>query len=111
MGTLVTDASTWLHNIDIPMVPAGDGYIDLEIDFLNLLPGRYYFTLWIDSALNHKIFEMIEHAVHLDIEEAPVYNSSRHLDSRYGLVYFPQRWHLDGLGTAQTLEISPAANG
>ena len=107
MGTLVTDASTWLHGIDIPLVPAGDGYVDLEIDFLNLLPGRYYLTIWIDSVLSHKIYDALENAMHLDIEEAPVYNSSRRIDSRYGLVYFPQRWNLEGIDRSAAAEATP----
>src|SRR2546429_390056 len=40
LGTLVTDTGTWLHGLDIPLFPAGDGYLDLEIDSLNLVPGR-----------------------------------------------------------------------
>ena len=30
----------------------------------------------------------------------------RRVDSRFGLVYFPQRWRLDGIGG----RLSPAAN-
>jgi lipopolysaccharide transport system ATP-binding protein len=107
MGTVVTDTSTWLHGLDIPLVPPGEGHIDLEIDALTLLPGRYYFSLWLDSVMQQRLFDSIENAVHLDIEEAPVYNSSRRIDNRYGLVYFPQRWHLDGIGAA----VTPAATG
>ena len=73
LGTLVTDTSTWLHGLDIPLVPAGDGYIDLEIDSLNLLPGRYYFSLSWTPASNPHIYDALEHAIHLDIEEAPIY--------------------------------------
>jgi lipopolysaccharide transport system ATP-binding protein len=102
MGTLITDTSTWLHGIDIPLVRAGDGHVDLEIDMLNLLPGRYSLSLWVDSALKHHNYDVIEHAMNLDIEEAPVYNTTRRIDSRYGLVFFPQRWRLEGIdGAAQ----------
>ncbi len=100
MGTLITDTSTWLHGIDIPLVNAGDGYVDLEIDMLNLLPGRYSLSLWVDSALKHHNYDVIEHAMSLDIEEAPVYNTTRRIDSRYGLVFFPQRWRLEGIDRA-----------
>ena len=111
LGTLVTDSSTWLHGLDIPLVPPGDGHIDLEIDSLNLLPGRYYLNLWLESLLQQHVYDYLENAVHLDIEEAPVYNSSRHIDNRYGIVYFPQRWNLQGIGGGASLEVSPAANG
>ena len=38
MGTLITDTSTWLHGLDIPLVAAGDGYLDLEVDLLEPPP-------------------------------------------------------------------------
>ena len=108
LGTLVTDTGTWLHGLDIPLVPVGDGYLDLEIDSLNLLPGRYYFSLKLDSCLETRVYDALEHAVHLDIEEAPIYGSSRRIDSRYGLVFFPQRWRLDGIGSGAAIDVSPA---
>jgi homopolymeric O-antigen transport system ATP-binding protein len=111
LGTLVTDTSTWLHGLDIPLVPAGDGYIDLEIDSLNLLPARYYFSLFIVSGLNQQIYDVLENAVHLDVEEAAIYNSSRRFSSKYGLVYFPQRWRLDGIGSGAADAVAPAVNG
>jgi len=57
MGTLVTDSSTWLHGLDIPLIPAGDGYIELEIDALNLIPGRYYLSLWLDSCVIKRVYD------------------------------------------------------
>jgi len=36
---------------------------------------------------------------------------SRRIDSRFGLVFFPQRWRLDGIGSGARIEVSPAANG
>src|ERR1700682_521738 len=111
LGTLVTDTGTWLHGLDIPLVPAGDGYLDLEIDSLNLLPGRYHFSLKLDSCVETRVYDALEHAVHLDVEEAPIYGTSRRIDSRWGLVFFPQRWRLDGIGSGATVEVSPAAHG
>jgi lipopolysaccharide transport system ATP-binding protein len=111
LGTLVTETGNWHHGLDIPLIPAGDGYLDLEIESLNLLPGRYYFTLWVDSCVETRIYDAVEHAVHLDVEEAPIYGQNRHVDRRFGLVFFPQRWHLDGIGSGATIEVSPTANG
>src|SRR5882762_3091577 len=113
LGTLVTDTSTWLHGLDIPNLPAGDGYLDLEIDSLNLLPARYYFSLFIVSGLNQQVYDVLENAVHLDVEEAAIYGSSRRFSSKYGLVFFPQRWRLDGIRGAPELDVrpAPAVNG
>src|SRR5579864_870946 len=61
LGTLVTDTGTWLHGLDIPFAPAGDGYVELEIDSLNLIPGRYFLSLQLDSSMSTKLYDMLEH--------------------------------------------------
>jgi lipopolysaccharide transport system ATP-binding protein len=91
MGTLITETGHWLHGLHIPKVGAGDGYIHVEIDSLNLVPGRYSFSLWITGQGGKPVYDGDVRAS-LDIEVADVYRSGRVLDSRYGLVYFPQRW-------------------
>jgi lipopolysaccharide transport system ATP-binding protein len=100
MGTLVTETSTWHHSIEIPLVPAGDGHIDLEVELLNLLPGRFYFSLWLTGAAS-PLYDNIEHCAQLEVELANVYSSGKVLDSRYGIVYFPQRWRLEGIGSGK----------
>jgi len=105
MGTLVTDTSTWHHDIEIPTIPAGDGHIDLQIESLNLLPARYSFSLWLTgmSRVPHPdhagtgVFDCLEHCAKLEVELANVYHSGRVLDSRHGIVYFPQKWDLAGI--------------
>jgi lipopolysaccharide transport system ATP-binding protein len=100
LGTLVTDTSTWHHGLDIPEVPPGEGYIDLQIDFLNLLPGRFLFSLWI-TGVSHNVYDGIEHCASIEIELANVYRSGKNIDSRSGIVYFPQRWLLQEAATEQ----------
>lgn len=96
MGTLVTETSTWHHGIEIPEIAPGDGHFDLEIDSLNLMAARYYFSLWMTGVSGH-IYDGVEHCVRLDIESANVYNSGQTLDGKFGIVFFPQRWRLGGL--------------
>src|SRR6185437_8028317 len=103
------DTGTWLHGLDIPLAPAGDGYVDLEIDSLNLIPGRYFLSLQLDSSMSNKLYYVLEHAVHLDVEEGPIYGSSRRIDSRHGLVFFPQRWRVDGVGREASMGVNSAA--
>jgi lipopolysaccharide transport system ATP-binding protein len=100
MGTLVTDTSTWHHGLDIPEIPTGNGYLDLDIDFLNLLPGRYDFSLWI-TGQSHHVYDGVEHCARLEVELANVYRSGKDIDSRSGIVYFPQKWNLQGLHSEQ----------
>jgi lipopolysaccharide transport system ATP-binding protein len=112
LGTLVTSAGTWYHGLDIPRVPAGEGHLDLEIDSLNLVPGRYYFSLYLDSCVDRRAYDHVEHAVGLDVEEALVYGpGSKRIDSQWGLMFFPQRWRLDGIPGSAADGLSSAANG
>ncbi|MGB9404201.1 MAG: ABC transporter ATP-binding protein [Candidatus Acidiferrales bacterium] len=94
LGTLITDVSTWAHGLDLPELPPGPGYIDLEIDSLTLLPGRYFFSIGVTDLDGHQ-FDVIEHCAYLDVESSDIYNSGKTLDSNSGIVYFPQRWRLN----------------
>lgn len=97
MGTLITETSTWHHGIDIPEVTTGAWYVDLEIEYLNLVPGSYYVSLWL-TGIGQIVFDGVEHCVKLEVEgSSNIYRSSRPIDSRYGIVYFPQRWQLGQL--------------
>ena len=103
MGTLITETSTSHHDIHIPYLPAGAGYVELEIESLNLMPARYFFSLGLSGGPTHHLYDFIDNAVHLDVETASIYGSSRSWDSRAGIVFFPQRWHFDGMGAEATL--------
>jgi lipopolysaccharide transport system ATP-binding protein len=96
MGTLVTDTSTYHHSLDIPLVPPGDGHLDLDIEIFNLLPGRYSLSLWITGSTS-PVHDNVEHCTQIEVELANVYSSGKLLDSRLGIVYFPQRWNLEGI--------------
>jgi lipopolysaccharide transport system ATP-binding protein len=96
LGTLITETSTWHHGIEIPRIPAGSGHLDLQIDMLNLLPGRYRMSLCLTGP-NGTIHDWLEKAICLEVEVASIYRSSRTIDSRYGIVYFPQTWRIEGI--------------
>jgi len=100
LGTLVTETSTSHFDLVIPAVAHGRGHLDVEFDSLNLLPGRYYLTLGIASGSGN-VQDFLDNCARLDVEPANVYNSSRTIDSRYGIVFFQQRWNLDGVRAAQ----------
>jgi len=65
----------------------------------------------LTSCLRQHTYYLLENPVHLDVEEAPIYGSTRHIDSRYGLVFFPQRWRLEGIGSRTVIDLSSAAHG
>ena len=96
-GTLITETSTWHHAIDIPLLEVGEGYLDLEIECLNLLPARYTLSLWAtDSNGAVVVYDNVEHGVTFEVETANIYRSGRDVDGRSGIVFFPQKWDLSG---------------
>ena len=96
MGTLVTETSTWHHGINIPLLESGEGYLDLEIDCLNLMPAKYALSLWATDDSGAVVYDSVECGVTLEVEMANIYKSGKEFDSRCGIVFFPQRWNLSG---------------
>ena len=96
LGTLITETSTWHHAIDIPLLPAGPGVVDLRIESLNLMPARYVLSIWLTGE-GGIVYDGLEHSAVLEVETANIYQSGRSLDSRFGIVFFPQRWVLNGV--------------
>jgi lipopolysaccharide transport system ATP-binding protein len=96
MGTLVTESSTWHHGIHIPLLETGEGYLDLEIDCLNLMPAKYALSLWATDDSGGVVYDNVEYGVTLEVETANIYQSGKDLDSRCGIVFFPQKWNLLG---------------
>jgi len=97
-GTMITSTSTWLHGIHIPRIEPGDGYIDVDIACLNLVPARYTLSLWFsDGAYDSHMYDALDHCVRLDVERSNFHGSGRNIDSSYGIAYFPQTWDLRGI--------------
>jgi lipopolysaccharide transport system ATP-binding protein len=101
MGTLITATSTWLHGVTIAAVEAGEGYVDLELDALNLVPGRYMIALAINGGAEETLLDGDVQAF-LDVEPSAAYGTVRVLNSRHGIVYFGQRWNVSGVAAAKT---------
>jgi hypothetical protein len=98
LGVLITSTSTWSHGIEIPNIQSGDGYIDLDIACLNLLPGRYSLSLWIAAgSFGSHVYDGLEHCARLEVGVSTAHASARSVDGEYGLVYFPQTWDLRGV--------------
>jgi lipopolysaccharide transport system ATP-binding protein len=95
MGTLVTTFSTWATGLEIPSLPGGKGSIDLRIDRVNLMPSRYYLTLWLSSMGGVK-YDHLDHCIALDIETADPYGTGKGMGSRFGLVYLTGGWSYQG---------------
>ncbi len=96
LGTLVTEMNTWMTDFEIPFIDPGDGFIDLEVDFLNLMPGRYNVSLFL-GAVGPLFQDILDHCGALEVEPSDFYNSGKGIESRFGIIFLPFRWKLDGL--------------
>lgn len=91
LGTLVADFSTVNTGTVISDVVPGESYIDAEIEFLNLMPSRYYVSLWAyDRA--YELYDGVDLCASFDVEEADVYNSGQGMIKSNGIVFFPYKW-------------------
>jgi lipopolysaccharide transport system ATP-binding protein len=90
LGTRLAKVSTWAAGFHIPAVERGTGHIDVELPFLNLMPGRYHLTLCLESTGCD--FDVLDHCVALDVEASDAYGSGRGMDSRDGIIFLPCKW-------------------
>jgi len=95
-GTLITESNTRIHDIVVPTLARGAGYLDLDIYALNLAPGRYFLTPGI-ATIGGAVHDVLDNCVCIDIDPGQIYGTSRVVDSYYGFVFFPQSWNLDGV--------------
>lgn len=97
LGTKVTSFNTWSSGFEISFLPPGDGYIELEVDSLNILADRYYISLWSASAGN-LWYDRLDQCAILDIEASDFYQSGRKMTKQhFGLAIFPCKWRLGEL--------------
>ena len=96
LGTLVTDVSTGCTGTHISDLPPGQGYLDVEIDFLNLMPSMYSMSLWLHNNSNI-IYDVLEHCLEFDVHVSDFYGSGKGITSANGIMFLPFRWHLDGM--------------
>ncbi len=89
-GTLLAANNNWATGNDIPFVESGEGFADLEIDCLYLLPGRYYLSLWLGKWNN--LHDVLKNCIHFDVETSDYYGSGRGIDSSFGVMFLPSRW-------------------
>lgn len=75
-GIVVTRVSTWLCGVDVPALPVGDGFIDLCLDSVDLMPGRYFLSFWL-GAMGPVIFDSVDRGATLVVEETDFYGSGR----------------------------------
>ena len=68
--------------------------VELEIDMLNLLPGRFYLSLWA-SSVGSKRYDRLDRCTIFDVESSDFYGSGRGIEGRWGVMFFPCSWKIE----------------
>jgi len=102
VGSRVTAFGTSLSGHVIQTLFPGKGYIDLDIDTLNIMPDNYFITMWIntnkkyitDNDINH---DGIEGAAAINIEVPESHKHDPLYDKWWGVMFTSCVWNFDGM--------------
>ena len=95
-GTVVSRVSTWLCGVEIPILARGDGFIELCLDSVNLMPGRYFLSAWL-GGMGPVFYDSLECCSVLNVEEADFYHSGRTSQDKSVIMLLPCHWECTGL--------------
>lgn len=76
LGTAVAQVHTYNSGVDILVIEPGTGYMDVEIQDLNLTPGQYTVSLFL-ARLGYMFHDVLQHCATLDIEPSGRYGLNR----------------------------------
>jgi lipopolysaccharide transport system ATP-binding protein len=101
MGSQLTTLCTNLSGYETPILNPGDGYVDVDIEFLNVMPDRYFITL---STFNENEvstnkapgYDKLERCAVLDVEGSNYYHTGKGVDKWWGVMFFPYKWNFEG---------------
>jgi lipopolysaccharide transport system ATP-binding protein len=94
-GTVVARVSTWLCGVEIPILAHGDGFIELCLDSVNLMPGRYFLSAWL-GGMGPVFYDSLECCSVLNVEEADFYHSGRTSQDKSVIMLLPGHWECTG---------------
>jgi lipopolysaccharide transport system ATP-binding protein len=89
LGTLITETNTHSTGLEMETSPQR-GYIDVDIDFLNLMPGSYHIGVW--TATVFEWHDLLENVTVLEVEGSDYYGTGRGIEARFGLMFLSCRW-------------------
>jgi lipopolysaccharide transport system ATP-binding protein len=94
LGTLVSEVNTWATGEELELAPKGPGVVDVEIDFMNLMPGSYFVGIWASSF--YEWHDVLDNVAKLDVEPSDYYGTGRGIEARFGIIFLPCRWGAPG---------------
>lgn len=94
LGALVAHPNTWTNEFDMPALEPGEHTLDLHIETLNLMPGRYPLSLWMNRQGDTQHIDNLDQCATLLVHPPDRQVLGRILDRRTGAVFFQTRWEL-----------------
>ena len=97
-GEKVATLSPFLSGHEISTLYPGAGYFEADINFLNIMPDRYYISVLIDSInIKDDVVDSVENAATLDVEVSNKYNCDKGINKWWGMVILPCKWNFSGM--------------
>ena len=101
LGTLVAQVHTYNDGFEIPSVLVGSGYVDVQLNDVNLRPGRYTISL-VAANLGNLYHDVVEHCAILEIEGSARYGLERGI-SRNPIISLRSTWRCESLTNPDAL--------
>lgn len=92
-GARIATFASSFSGYHIPKLFPGQGHIDVDIDNMNIMPDRYYFSFWIFGDNEKKYIDRIPKCAWIDVEYSNYYNTGKGIDKQYGFIFLPYKWN------------------
>jgi len=105
-GDKVATFSPTISGHRIGKLCIGNGYFDLDINFLNIMPDRYYISVFIlthndKNSETKMVIDAVEHAATLDVDLLPNYIADKQFNKFWGIVFLPCQWNFKGMNVKE----------
>jgi lipopolysaccharide transport system ATP-binding protein len=94
LGIMVAQVHTYNNGFVIPLLRAGPGYIDVRIEDLNLLPGRYLLSLYAAN-LGHIYHDVLTNCTAIEVQTSNRYGLMRGM-TQNPIAIFASSWEIGG---------------
>ncbi len=93
-GTIVTHPNTFSAGFELSKIEPGKHTVDLHVDRLPLMPGRYPLTLWMNRHSDSESIDWLEQCATLTVHSPGSSVFERSLPRRTGAVLLDAEWRL-----------------
>lgn len=93
-GAVIAHPNTWSAGLEIPALGPGSGSVDLRVERLNLMPGMYPISLWMNRHSDSKSIEYLDQCAVLTVHAPEGNLLGRPLERRAGAVFFDSSWRV-----------------